>query len=338
MTRRRTALSATAIAATCLLAACAADGASAGGSTADEATGTTVRVADVSSANHLTLGRSSGIVDEALDEALDEAGFEARWLGPYTVPTVAYDALLTGQADVTTTDASQLLTWAAEERDVVAFALETTPGDDQGVVVGAGVPVTGVEDLRGLTVAVGPTPGGAGDYVLAKALAAVGLTSDDVQRVYLSEADATAEFVAGTVDAWATTDQHFATAQSIPGAVVVARGDHVGSHDATVHVVSRTFAHEHPDVVRALYDGLVTQAVEARQRPSAVTDLYARAGAPGDAVAIIGTFDVPQIEPLDDAGVERLRSFADDLVELGFLAVEPHMAHVAVDATATSRT
>lgn len=334
MARRRTALATTAIAAAALLTACAADGAPGSGSTAADGTGTTVRVADLSTANHLTLGRTSGLVDGALEEA--ELG--ARWLGPYTVPTVAYDALLTDQADVTTTDAAQLLTWAAEERDVVAFALETTSGDDQGVVVGAGVPVTGVADLRGLTVAVGPTPGGVGDYVLAKALATVGLTSDDVQRVYLSESDATAEFVAGTVDAWATADEHFATAQSTPGAVVVARGDQVGSHDATVHVVSRTFAHEHPDAVRALYDGLVAQAAAVEDEPSAITDLYSRAGAPGDAIKVIGTFDVPEVTPLDDGGVERLRAFADDLVTLGFLAVEPHMAHVAFDVTATSRT
>lgn len=333
MSRRRPVLAATALAAATLLAACAADdGAAAGaaGSAAD--TSAAVRVADVSSANHLTLGRTSGLVDDALDEA----GLAAEWFGPYTVPTVAYDALLTDRADVTTTDASQLLSWAAEDRDVVAFALETTSGDDQGVVVGANVPVSGVADLRGLTVAVGPTPGGVGDYVLAKALATVGLTSDDVQRVYLSESDATAEFVAGTVDAWATEDQHFATAQSLPGAVVVARGDQVGSNDATVHVVSRAFAHEHPEVVRALYDGLVAQAAAVHEKPSAVTDLYSRAGAPGDAIKVIGTFDVPDVAPLDDAGVERLRAFADDLVRLGFLGVEPHMAHVAYDVTAGS--
>lgn len=333
MTRRRPALATAAVAAAALLTACAADGASSGGSTLDDDAGTTVRVADVSTANHLTLGRSSGLVDDALDAS----GLAARWLGPYTVPTVAYDALLTDQADVTSTDAAQLLTWAAEERDVVAFALETTSGDDQGVVVGAGVPVSGIADLRGLTVAVGPTPGGVGDYVLAKALATVGLTSDDVQRVYLSESDATAEFVAGTVDAWATADEHFATAQSTPGAVVVARGDQVGSNDATVHVVSRTFAHAHPEAVRALYDGLVAQAAAVEEQPSEITDLYSRAGAPGDAIKVISTFDVPEVAALDDAGVARLEAFAEDLVAHGFLAVEPHMAHVTFDVMATSR-
>ncbi|AEE45570.1 ABC transporter substrate-binding protein [Cellulomonas fimi] len=328
----RPALVATLVAAT-VLAACApaTSGGSAGPGTAANGEAVTVRVAELSTANALTLGRASGHVDDALGSA----GARAEWLGPFTVPPVAYEALLAGRADAGSTGASRLVTWAADDQDLVAFALETYSGDSQGVVAAPGVPAAGVADLRGRTVAVGPAPGGTGDYVLALALADAGLTGDDVEKVYLPDSDAAAAFAAGSIDAWSTYDQFFATASSTRGAVVLARGDAMGSHNASVHVVRRAFAQEHPDAVRALYDGLVAQASAVADDPAQVADLYAAAGAPDEAVAVIRTFDVPAIVPVDDAGVARLQALARDYAELGFVAAEPDMARVSLDVTAS---
>lgn len=332
MNRRPPVLAAVALAAASLLAACAGttSGPGSWSDPGDGDGGATVRVADLSTANVLTLGRGSGLVDDALEAE----GLRAQWLGPFSVPTVAYDALIADQADVGSTGASRLVVWAAEERDLVAFALETYSGDSQGVVARGDAGVGSVEDLRGRSVAVGPAPGGTGDYVLAKALAGAGLTGADVQKVYMSDSDAAAAFVGGTVDAWASYDQFFAMAQSTPGAVVVAQGDEIGSNNASVHVVSRAYADEHPEAVAALYDGLVAQAEAVAEKPSAITDLYSRAGAPGDAIKVIGTFDVPQVVPLDGAGVERLQALARDYAELGFIGIEPDMGDVAYDVTA----
>jgi sulfonate transport system substrate-binding protein len=326
--RRRPALAATALAAACLLAACAAGEADVAAVDAP-----TVRVAELSTANDLTLGRASGLVDDALDAE----GLAVEWLGPFTVPTVAYDALLAGRADVGSTGASRLVTWAAEDRDLVAFAMETYSGDSQGITVAPDVPVTELADLRGRTVAVGPAPGGTGDYILTKGLTSVGLTGEDVEKVYMSDSDALAAFTSGEIDAWSTYDQFFATAQSVPGAVVLARGDELGSHNASVHVVTRAFADEHPEAVQALYDGLAAQAEAVRENPSTITDVYTEAGAPDDAITVIGTFDVPTIVPLDDAGAERLQALAHDYAELGFVAAEPDMALVAYDVSAPPR-
>lgn len=322
-----------ALAAATALAACAP--ATGGSAVAGAPSGAvvTVRVAELSTANALTLGRASGQVDAALASG----GARAEWLGPFTVPPVAYEALLAGRADAGSTGASRLVTWAAEDQDLVAFALETYSGDSQGVVAAPGVPATGAADLRGRTVAVGPAPGGTGDYVLAKALADVGLTGDDVEKVYLPDSDAAAAFAAGSIDAWSTYDQFFATASSTPGAVVLARGDQIGSHNASVHVVRRAFAQEHPEAVRALYDGLVAQAAAVADDPAQIADLYAAAGAPDAVVEVLRTFDVPTVVPVDGAGVARLQALAHDYAEIGFVSAEPDMARVSLDVTASSR-
>lgn len=336
--RRRFVVTAAA-AAGLLLAACSdspedttaeeAGGESPAARSASEQDPATIRVAELSTANYLTLGRASGVIDDALAGV----GAEAEWLGPFSVPTAAYETVYAGQSDAGSTGASRLTVWAAEQRDIVAIAVESYSGDSQGLAAAPGSGVTELEDLYDGRVAVGPAPGGTGDYIFEKAFENAGLDSSRVEKVYIADTDAAAAFATGEIDAWSTYDQFFATAQATDDATVLARGDEIGSHNVSIHFVGRGLVEEHPVAVRALYDGLAAQAEAAAADPSIITDSYAASGAGGDITDVIATFDVPVIEPLDADAVAGLEALAEDYVRYGFIDAAPDLSTVTSDVT-----
>ncbi len=338
-TRRPTLVLPTAlVAVAALLAACsstpaesAEDAPPAGSSTATttEQDAADVRIAELSTANFLTLGRSSGLVDDSLAKV----GAQADWLGPFSVPTTAYETVYAGQADAGSTGASRLIVWAAEQRDIVALAVESYNGDSQGLTAAPGSGVTELTDLYGKKVAVGPAGGGTGDYIFEKAFAAAGLDSSRVEKVYIADSDAASAFASGEIAAWSTYDQFFATAQSTDGAVVLARGDEIGSHNASIHFVTREFATAHPVATRALFDGLVAQADTVAADPSIITDAYTAAGASAAATDVVATFDVPTIEPLDAEAVANLQALAEDYVAFGFIDAAPDLSAAVLDVS-----
>ena len=75
-----------------------------------------------------------------------------------------------------------------------------TPNASIAILVPKASAITTVADLKGKKVAF--TKGSGAQNVTIKALAQAGLTTRDIEPVYLSPADATAAFVGATVDAW----------------------------------------------------------------------------------------------------------------------------------------
>ncbi|HEY0189288.1 MAG TPA: ABC transporter substrate-binding protein [Cellulomonas sp.] len=332
---RRSAAGVLVLALTAVLAACSSGtDASSTGSASATATdaqedATTVRIAELSTANYLTLGRASGLVDDALESV----GASADWLGPFTTPTTAYETVYGGQADTGSTGASRQIIWASEDRDILAYAVESYSGDSQGLTAAPGSGVTELADLYGKKVAVGPAEGGTGDYIFEKAFAAAGLDSSQVEKVYIADSDAAAAFATGEIAAWSTYDQFFATAQATEGATVLARGDEIGSHNASIHFVTRAFAEAHPVVVEALFSGLQAQAEAAADDPSVITDAYTAAGASADVVDVIGTFDVPTITAVDADALANLEALAQDYVDFGFIDAVPDLTTAVLDVT-----
>ncbi|HEY0216641.1 MAG TPA: ABC transporter substrate-binding protein [Cellulomonas sp.] len=318
------------------LAACSSGGTSAG-TTASTTPGTddpavdtaTVRIAELSTANHLTLGRGSGLIDDELGAV----GASADWLGPFAVPTTAYETVYGGQADAGSTGASRQIIWASEQRDILAFAVESYSGDSQGITAAPGSEVSTLEDLYGKKVAVGPAPGGTGDYIFEKAFAEAGLDSSQVEKVYIADSDASAAFATGEVAAWSTYDQFFAAAQATDGATVLATGEEIGSHNASIHFVTRAFAEAHPTVVAALFRGLQAQAEAAAADPSIITDAYAANGATSAVTDVVATFDVPVITALDADALAGLTALAQDYVDFGFIDAVPDLASAVLDVT-----
>lgn len=290
----------------------------------------TIRIAELSTANFLTLSRDSDL----LDDSLSAVGATAEWLGPFSAPTAAYETVYAGQADAGSTGASRLIVWASEERPIVAVAVESYNGDSQGVTAAPDSGVETLEDLYGKTVAVGPAPGGTGDYIFEKAFDSAGLDSSQVEKVYLADTDAAVAFASGEIDAWSTYDQFFATAQSTPGSLVLARGNEIGSHNASIHFVTKDLLDAHPVAVRAFFDGLTAQAEATAQDPSIITDSYRSSGAGTAVLDVLATFDIPVIRPLDTEATANLSALADEYLKYGFIETAPDLSASTFDVTA----
>src|SRR5699024_10103939 len=108
--------------------------------------------------------------------------------------------------------------------EIVLFGLET---NTQGILATEESGITDIEDLPGARVATGR--GGTGEYLLNRALEHADIDPETVEFVNVTPEDAATAFEAGDVDAWATYDQYFATAELREGSTVIAPGEELDS-------------------------------------------------------------------------------------------------------------
>lgn len=164
-----------------LAAICAAAllaGAAACGTSAQAGDDATMRVAYLSTANYLTTVRDEPFLDETMGST------NVDFTGPYN-PTDAYAAVLSGNADATSTGTGSFIKFLAQGQPWTAFAIEYYNGDSQGIVAAPGSGVESLDDLAGKKVAI-IKRGGTGDYVLHKALEGSNVGVDDVDVVEMS--------------------------------------------------------------------------------------------------------------------------------------------------------
>lgn len=272
-----------------------------------------LRVAHLSTANYLTTLAEN----PEHDSAFTDANVRVAFVGPF-VPADAYAAVNSGQAHATSTGTAHFITMNSQGSDFVAFAIERYSGDSQGIVAAPGTTITSLEDLYGKTVNVGG-PGSTGDYLLHRAFEHAGLDISQVNKAHIGAHESAAAFRSGHVDAWATFDQFFATAQAVPGATVVVSGDEIDSLNWSIHFVNREFAHKYPQAVVAAYQALSAQADAAAVNPAIITDTYQDFGASRDQLDVIATFSVPTIEPITHEYVDYLQQLEQQLQRYGFI-------------------
>jgi sulfonate transport system substrate-binding protein len=317
-----------AAAALVLLSGCAGSAAAGGSSASTD--GATLRVAELSTANYLTTVRN----DDYLTKQLAKNGDKVDFVGPF-VPGDAYAALKANRADATSTGTAYFDTLNGTGSDFVAFAIEKYTGNSQGIVAAPGSGITSLKDLYGKSVNVGD-PGGTGDYLLHRAFEKAGLDISKVTEVNISATSSATAFTSGKVDAWATYDQYLASAEAVSGAKILTTGDKIDSLNWSIHFVNRAFAEKHPAAVKAAYKALVQEAAKATATPTLITDAYEKFGASDAQLAVIKTFAVPTIEPLNAEYTGDLQKLAGQLVDYGFLDKAPDMSTYVVDESAAN--
>ncbi|WP_036923508.1 NrtA/SsuA/CpmA family ABC transporter substrate-binding protein [Propionicicella superfundia] len=322
-TRLRRVVAGLAVLVALVLSACSAG---AGGPTTSS--GATLRVANLTTANYLTIVGGGDLLTR---ETAAEGG-SAEFVGPF-VPTDALAAVNAGQADVTSTGTASFDTLLSKGSDYVAFAIERYSGNSQGIVAAPGSGVTGLKDLYGKKIAVGQE-GGTGHWLLHRAFEDAGLDITKVEIVYLLPKDAATAFTTGQVDAWSTFDQYLATAQAVDGARTLVTGDRLDSLNWTIHIASRQIAETHPELLRAAYRALRAQATAAAADPQVILDTYRGFGATEEQISRIATFSVPTIEPVDDAQVTNLTRLAEQLTRYGLIEDAPDISGHVFDAAA----
>lgn len=285
----------------------------------------TFRAAFLPTANYLTTVRDTNI----LQDELEPIGAKAEFIGPLD-PFEAYNTVTAGKADASSTGTGYFVNLAAQDSDWVAFALEKYSGNSQGIVAAPNSGVNSLKDLYGKKVGI-DGEGATGDYLVNQAFAHEGLDVSKVEKVSLEQADFASAFASGQIDAIASFDQNLANAIATPGSKTLITGDKIGSYNWSIHIASKDFVQNHPEAIKAVYDGLVEEAARAKKDPSIITNAYKEFGASDQVIDVVKTFDVPQILPLDNQAVSDLNKLGQQYVDFKFIEKAPDIQNYVVD-------
>ena len=284
-----------------------------------------MRVAYLSTANYLTTLKNEQFAQDELAPAT------VKFTGPYN-PADARTAVQSGNADATSTGTGSFINLIAQDQPWVAFAIEYYDGDSQGIVAAPGTGIDSLKDLYGKTIAI-DSKGATGDYIVHQAFANAGLDASQVTEVEMSPSNFSAAFSSGQVDAIATFDQNLASAMATPGAKLLVNAKEYGNLNVSIHIVSQSFADEHPDLVKAMYRALVKESDKAQEHPEIITDAYREFGASDEIVDQVAKFDVPEILPIDADGLDMLEQQAQQYVDFGFIDALPDVKSHVMDCT-----
>jgi sulfonate transport system substrate-binding protein len=279
--------------------------------------GPALRVAYLATANYFTvLSRDAVLVEE-----LAKAGARQEFIGPSS-PLDAITLVGAGSADVTSTGTGRFIYLICQGGPWAAFALEKYSGDSQGIVAAPGSGIKELRDLYGKKIGISQR-GATGDYIVTAAFAWAGLDVSRVEKVELADADYSAAFASGRIDALASYDQHYANALATPGARKIVDGTEYGSLNWSIHIASAAFAKEHPEILRAAYRALRKKAAQAGENPAIITDAYREAGANETQLGVMKNFDIPRILPMDSRAVADLNKQARQYRDYGFISGGP---------------
>ena len=286
---------------------------------------TTLRIAYLSTANYLTTLKNENFAQKELSPA------KVSFNGPY-VPQDSYTAVQSGNADAASTGTGYFIDLISQKSPWVAFAIEHYSGNSQGIVAAPGSNVTSLKDLYGKKIAI-DRKGATGDYIVHQAFAHEGLDASKVTEVEMSATDFSAAFSSGKVDAIATFDQNLAAAQATPGAKTLITGNQYDSKNVSIHMVSKSFATAHPDLVKKLYKALVDESNKAQKDPNIITKAYKEFGASEAVLKKVKDFSTPDIEPIDAKGLQMLEDQAQQYVDFGFIKALPDLQDAVIDCT-----
>jgi sulfonate transport system substrate-binding protein len=219
------------------------------------------------------------------EKTLAKSGIKVQWLGPFPNHAPTLQAVTGGSADFSfggsTTPALAAIIAGSPLvfTQFVVYEPRTT-----SIIARDGSGIDRVEDLVGKSVAVNRS--GLGEFLLVAALEKHKINRAAVKFVYLNPPDAAPALASGKVDAWSMWS---------PG-VDIARLD-FKAHDLFVEgrdldfqidftswVVTRKFATENPDLVRAVNAAFVAEAEWASTHPVEAEHILQKIGKYGDAV------------------------------------------------------
>jgi sulfonate transport system substrate-binding protein len=187
-----------------------------------------------------------------LEKRLEPLGVKVTWTefpgGPQLL-----EAMNVGSIDFGHTGEAPPVFAQAAGTQLVYIANDKPNPAGEGILVPKDSKVHSVADLKGKKVAL--NKGSNVHYLLVQALAANGLKYSDIQPVYLAPGDARAAFERGSVDAWVIWDPYYAAAQTATGGHILLDGKNLVANREFM-LSSRTFAQQHPDIIKIILDEL----------------------------------------------------------------------------------
>ncbi|MBV9385484.1 MAG: aliphatic sulfonate ABC transporter substrate-binding protein [Chroococcidiopsidaceae cyanobacterium CP_BM_ER_R8_30] len=204
-----------------------------------------------------------------LDKRLAAEGYSVQW-HEFAAGPQSLEALNAGSLDITWTAESPVIFAQAAGTPLVYIA--TTNPNPQTVVflVPKGSPAKSIADLKGKKIAL--QKGSIAQYMLAKALKEVGLQMSDIQPIYLPPADANIAFSQSRIDAWIIWEPFISGAEQKGLGHVLRDGE--GLIDVGLfYSTSRTFAKEHPQVLKIYLEEMQKAEIWSKDHPQKWAEL-----------------------------------------------------------------
>lgn len=149
-------------------------------------------------------------VKKVVEPRFQALGVKVNWVGPFPAGPQLIEAMNAGKVDIGNVgETPPIFSQAAGVTEVIYIAGRVpSRGLGQGVVVRANSPIRRLEDIKGKKVAF--QRGSNAHYLLARALAEVGLRITDVTVVGLTPSEARDAFVQDKVEVWVGGDPFLA--------------------------------------------------------------------------------------------------------------------------------
>ncbi|WP_428376792.1 sulfonate ABC transporter substrate-binding protein [Lichenicoccus sp.] len=226
----------------------------------------------------LIILKHTGYLEQALAGAGDRVEWSEHPAGPQMLQAMGSGALDFG----ITGDTPPIFAQAASSR-IVYVAHEPPAPQGEAIIVPKGSPITSLAGLKGKSVAL--NRGSNVHWLLLRALQHAGLTSADINPVYLPPAAGRPAFDTGRVDAWAIWDPYLSSVEvgSSPRILATAQGL---VQNRQFLLADRAFTTAHPDLVQETLRQLNRSDVWAGGHKENVAGyLAADTGLPLDVVA-----------------------------------------------------
>ena len=258
---------------------------------------------------------------KALLEASGESQnvpYEIKW-SEFPSASPLGEALNAGAVDVGALgDAPYVFALGAGASIKVISIIHAEGRNTTALLVPKDSPIKTAADLKGKKIVTGR--GSIGHYLAIKALNDAGLTTQDVQFIFLLPAESRLVLDNGTADAWATWDPYTTVVTSQSNARVLVSGKHLLSNHLYFAATGQAIADK-----RVQLDDFVARIDRAYAWANTHPEQYAAAQAKITGLPLAVHIEVAKDTPLspvtiDDTVIHGLQATADTYVKEGLLS------------------
>ncbi|WP_442579802.1 ABC transporter substrate-binding protein [Mesorhizobium sp. ASY16-5R] len=277
----------------------------------------------------LRVGDQTGATRAKLEAAglLKDVPYQIEW-SVYAAAVNLHEALKADAVDLGQAADSPTVSAIAGGSKIKVVANFSNGGLGSSLIIPEGSPIKTIEDLKGKTISP-TTRGSVAHYLTLGVLKKAGLTQDDVKLAFLTPADASAAFQAGSIDAWGTWGIYLARSIGTLKATVLIEGTGINTGNFVFSATDSALAD--PGKVAAIAD--FTARVErgydwTRTNKDAFVDFYAGfAKQDKETVEYIYPIEAAyQREPIDDDFAASLQTVFDTWKEAGVLTGDLKLA------------
>ncbi|MEK4423889.1 aliphatic sulfonate ABC transporter substrate-binding protein [Solibacillus sp. FSL K6-1523] len=221
--------------------------------------------------NTLHILKETGI----LDEAAKEKGLTIKW-ELFTHGTTLMEGIYAGAIDFGHAADGPGIFAQASNKSFYYVGADAPNPEGVGIVALKKSGITNLEDLKNKKVGV--IKGGNHHYSTVLALESVGLSVDDVEWIYPKDAaQGRALFETGQIDALASYDPFFASAEIETDSNTLVNGDIDNYPNRTFYFATTNFADKHPDIVQFILEKINESDEWANDNNEKLIDIMSKA-------------------------------------------------------------